>query len=106
MQVGPFELQWQTHTGEPWTVDERTLTPESQALVVRFPYGGFVWNRPSAVLVNENGATRRLPIVDVTRLALMVMGGVTFGTSLGVFVARLAAQVQRENEQTNGGSNE
>ena len=46
-----------------------TLIPESQALTFRFPYGGFVWQRPTAVHIQEDNQTRRLPITDVTRIA-------------------------------------
>ena len=46
-----------------------TLIPESQALIIKFPYGGFVWNRPTAVLVKNGDQTERHPIIDVTRLA-------------------------------------
>mgnify|MGYP007059446969 CR=1 FL=1 len=46
-----------------------TLIPESQALFIRFPFGGFVWQRPTAVRVQQNNQTHRYPIIDVPRLA-------------------------------------
>jgi hypothetical protein len=49
------------------TVHDVTVTP-SRELVVRWPKSGLVWNRPTAVLVEQDGQTRRIPIVDVTRI--------------------------------------
>jgi hypothetical protein len=34
-----------------------------------------VWNRPVAVLVDRDGQERRVPIVDVTRVAQLVLYG-------------------------------
>ncbi len=74
-------LQWQTISGEEVTIGDVTLTPQSQALTLRWPNGGFVWNRPVAVLVERDGQTERVPVVDVTRivqLALLGLGLVFF----------------------------
>jgi len=55
-------------SAEPVTVHDVTVTPRSRALVVRLPKGGLVWNRPTAVLLEQNGQARRIPIVDITRI--------------------------------------
>ena len=62
-------VQYQLETGSPTPVGEVNLTPQSQVLTVRWPNGGWVWNRPVAVLVEQDGESERLPIVDVTRMA-------------------------------------
>jgi hypothetical protein len=70
-------------SAEPVTVGGVTVTPRSRALVVRGRKGGFVWNRPTSVLVERDGRVRRVRIVDVTRilqaglpgLALLAAGG-------------------------------
>jgi hypothetical protein len=59
----------QTVSGHPVSARGVTVTPQSQAIVVRWPHGGWVWNRPVAVLVERDGETERIPIVDVTRMA-------------------------------------
>jgi hypothetical protein len=52
------------------------VTPQSQALTVRWPRGGWVWNRPTAVLVERGGEERKsIPIVDVTRAAQLGLYG-------------------------------
>jgi hypothetical protein len=71
-------VQWQTVSGEAVTVGDVTLTPQSQALTVRWPKGGLVWNRPTAVLVKRGGHTERIPIVDVTRIAQLFLLGLGF----------------------------
>jgi hypothetical protein len=66
-------IEWQTKTGEPVTAAGRTITPQSQALVIHFPFGGFVWNRPTAVLLQQGDQTEQIPIVDITRLVQLAM---------------------------------
>ncbi len=68
-------FQWQMINGKPITVGDATATPQAQALSVRFPFGGFVWNRPAAVLVERDGRTERIPIVDITRLIVWILAG-------------------------------
>jgi hypothetical protein len=62
-------FEWKNSSGQPVTAGGYTLTPQSQALVVRLPYFNWVWNRPVAVLVECGGESQRLPVVDVTRIA-------------------------------------
>jgi hypothetical protein len=65
--------------GKPWTHSARVLTPRTRAMLLRFPGlgGGLVWNRPSGVIVDENGERVTLETPDVTRRiqwALLAMG--------------------------------
>jgi hypothetical protein len=83
-------IQIETQTGEPLTVSDTTLTPQSRALSVRWPHGGFVWNRPIGVIVERGGQTQRLPIVDVTRVATWSLAGWTLLFS--VIIAWVAAR--------------
>jgi hypothetical protein len=48
-------------------------TPESSVVTVRLPFGAFVWNRPSSIVVEREGRVERLPIVDVTRIAQLAL---------------------------------
>ena len=70
-------IKVETQTGEPLTSGDVTVTPQSQALTVRWPRGGFVWNRPIGVIVDRAGQTERVPIVDVTRYATWTFAGLT-----------------------------
>jgi hypothetical protein len=72
-------------SAESVTAHHVTVTPQSRALIVRLPNGGFVWNRPTAVLVEQHGRARRIPIVDVTRIlqaGLLGLAMVTAGVSM------------------------
>jgi hypothetical protein len=68
-------FKWQTVSGESVTVGDVVATPQSQALTVRWPCGGWVWNRPTAVLVARGEESKRIPIVDVTRVAQVGLYG-------------------------------
>jgi hypothetical protein len=68
-------IQWQTVSGDQVSIGDVTLTPQSQALTIRWPYGGLVWNRPLAVLAERDGQTKRIPVVDVTRQAQLGLLG-------------------------------
>jgi len=70
-------IQWKTMAGAPVTVGDVTVTPQSQALTVRWPHGGLAWNRPVAVLVQRGGQTERVPIVDVTRVTQLGLLGLS-----------------------------
>jgi len=61
-----FELK--TETGNPLFVGDCKLTPQSQALIIGGSSGGMVWNRPVAVVVEQDGTVQKLPIIDITRL--------------------------------------
>jgi hypothetical protein len=79
-------------SAEPVTVHDVTVTPRSRALVVRLPRGGLVWNRPTAVLVEQDGRVRRIPIVDVTRIlqvSLLALAVLTAGISMLSFRRRM-----------------
>ena len=85
-------FQYQTLLGDPITIGDLTITSQSQALTIRWPGGGWVWNRPVAILVERDGGTERIPIVDVTRVAQWAMLGVSVLCSIlvmGQFVVLL-----------------
>jgi hypothetical protein len=95
-------IRWETVDGEPLQVGETTVTPQSRVLVVKWPFdhpwfnGGFVWNRPVAVTVNQGQETTRLPIVDVTRLTMFILLGVGLGITLVLGqLARLWQRLKR-----------
>ncbi|MCP4424128.1 MAG: hypothetical protein GY803_06530 [Chloroflexi bacterium] len=75
-------FQWRTVNGEPTTVGHVMITLQAQALSIRLPFGGFVWNRPAAVLVEENGRTERIPIMDITRLIVLAAAGLSTAVTI------------------------
>ena len=83
-------IRLETQTGEPLISGDFTITPQSQALIIRWPQGGFVWNRPIGVIVDRGGQIERLPIVDGTRLATWALTGLTllFSVIISLVAAR------------------
>jgi LPXTG-motif cell wall-anchored protein len=73
-----------------------TITPQSQALIVRFPMGIFVWHRPTSVLVERNGEVKRFSIVDVTRLLQLGF----LGAGAMVTIAGLLARKRRKENMS------
>lgn len=70
----------ETHWGEPVMAGDAEIVPQSQALTVRWPWGGYVWNRPVGVLVRCGGEEQRVPIVDVVlmaRIVLLALGAIS-----------------------------
>ena len=71
---------------KPITHGERTIFLESTAVTMRWPSGGGVWNRPTAVIVRENNQESRIPIADPTRQALLLLGGLSAAAGLLSFL--------------------
>ena len=84
-------------SADPIVVGDTRVTPQAQAFSVRFPFGGFVWNRPSAVLVERDDLTQRVPIVDVTRVAQVALFGLV--VTFSVIITLLAARQRRNRHE-------
>jgi hypothetical protein len=54
-----------------------------------------VWNRPVAVVVEQEGQIERLPIVDVTRVAQISLYGFSLFIALLTLIASLGLRRKR-----------
>jgi hypothetical protein len=72
--------------GKPSTHSGRVLTPRTRAMLLRFPglRGGFVWNRPSGVVVDENGERVTVETPDVTRRMQWALLGIGAAAALAI----------------------
>ncbi len=86
-------VSWQTTWGEEVIVGDVTVTPQSKALVIHAPFGGLVWNRPVAILVERGERTERIPIVDVTRIVQLGLLALSVVFTVVIFV--LSAKKRR-----------
>jgi hypothetical protein len=68
MQLGK-NLQWEKVSGEPIVIGDTRITPQARVLSVRFPSGGFVWNRPVSMIVERDGARKTIAVPDVTLIS-------------------------------------
>ena len=91
-QLSDF-IRLENTSAEPIVVGDTRLTPQAQAFSLRFPFGGLVWNRPTAVLVERDDLTQRIPIVDVTRVAQIVLFGLVL--TFSVIITLLATRQRR-----------
>jgi hypothetical protein len=80
----------QTMSGDPVTVGDVTVTPQSRSLTIRCPFGNMVWSRPVAVWVERGAWAERIPIVDITRIVQLALLG--FGLVFSVIVLVKLAQ--------------
>jgi hypothetical protein len=88
-------VQWQKASGQSVVVHDLTLTPQSQVLIVRSPWGAVVWQRPTALQVERNGRVEQLPIIDLTRLIQLGLVG------LGVVIITIVSLVQFTRRKEN-----
>ena len=88
---GTLQFQWRTTPDDSVTVRGITVTPVSRVLSVRLPFAEFVWNRPTAVVVERDGRVERIPILDVTRIAQLGLLALT----VVIWVARVAPRRRR-----------
>jgi hypothetical protein len=75
-------IERRTTTAPTVVVGDVRVTPEARVVSVRLPFGAFVWNRPSSVVVERGGRVERVRIVDVTRLAQVGLGACVLATYL------------------------
>lgn len=95
-QLSDF-IRLENISAEPIVVGDTRITPQAQAFSVRFSFGGFVWNRPTAVLVERDDVTQRIPIVDVTRVAQIVLFGLVL--TFSVIIPLLAVRQRRNHHE-------
>ena len=85
-------IQVQTGVGQPVITGDTTVTPQFQALIIRLPIGGFVWNRPTAILVEQGGQVKRIPVRDITRITQLWL----LGFSVVLSIVSLIKFLQRK----------
>lgn len=95
-------FQWQRVSGQVVRVNDLAVTPQSQIFIVRWPTGVFIWNRPTAILVERNGQTEQRPIVDVTRTLLLGCVGLL---SMTMVIARMMRRKEKNDHDRYNGRN-
>jgi hypothetical protein len=90
-------LDWRLVSAEPLQLGDLTVTPQSRVLTLNWTHGGFVWNRPAAVLVQRNGQSQRVPIGDPTRTAQWLIAG--GGALLGFIIMAAWNWKRRDNDE-------
>ena len=88
--TGTPVLQINETKGDPITTPYGRLTPIARAVKLRWPGGGFTWNRAVAVEVVQGDELRRVPVRDVTSqvVAAIALAGVIAVATLTSFLRR------------------
>ena len=63
-------IKWQRKTKDLYKTDSQSIHLESKALEIRFPFGGFVWNTPSAVLIQGEDYQDRQIIRSIFKILI------------------------------------
>ena len=74
MPISPLRIE--TRNGRPLRVKGAQVHVRSQVVQLRLPdaHGGLIWNRPVSVVVRRpDGQEQILPILDVTRSAVLAL---------------------------------
>ena len=72
MKENSRKFKLQTKSGLALKVGEVSVTPQSQALTVRWPKGGWVWNRPHKIIIQQGEEITNVPVADPTRIIQLV----------------------------------
>ncbi len=93
----PFKLfHIESQAGQAVQMGEAQIIPFSRSIRLEFPgaLGGFIWNRPSSILVKkDDGSEQVLNIPDVTRQVQIALLG--FGVLGGIVLSMLMIIVNR-----------
>lgn len=84
-------IQWGRRNGVSFCAGDAQVTPESWIVLVTLGPLRYVWNWPLGVSVVRSGQLWRLPIVDVTRIALWLCWAVMLAAAIMSLAASLAA---------------
>lgn len=79
--------------GVPLDISGREITPVARIISLRWPGGGFTWNRPVAVEVRQGNTVRRLPVRDMTSRVTLTI--VLSGLALATLAARFLTKRRR-----------
>jgi len=107
MQEDGKTFTFRRNIGEPIKVASEggailEVTPQAQALVIRWPSGGLVWNRPMAIWVRQGEQTdlppTRVPITDVTRIAQNIL----LSLSIAFATISVVVSIKKSRRKSNG----
>ena len=82
MTVRSRFVQYETSFGQSVDTGEIVVTPISRVLILTLPFYNLVWNRPVAVIVDQDGSSKKLPIVNVTLLLQVAMLAIGFSAAI------------------------
>jgi hypothetical protein len=82
-------ISYENHAGDPIQIGDVKISPIARALRIQLPglKGGLIWNRPASVVVQTGeGEEQVMPVMDVTRLAQVMLLGIGLLGSLFIWL--------------------
>jgi hypothetical protein len=86
---------WGVRRGEPIAIPGGSATPRALHVAVRLPHVVYVWNTPLGIDLQRGERTERVPAIDVTRLALVLLGLFTLLTGTATIRRMLQKEIAR-----------
>ena len=86
-------------SGPEHKIGKYTLTPKSQAVVLRVKQGGAIWQRPVEVTVDDGEREYFLPIIDYTRIIQAGLLAVSAFLAFFYFMSTFRKRKGARNEQ-------
>ena len=90
-------IETATHDGPTIAQDGYTATLQNWSLSAAWPGGGWVWNRPKAVLVNRMGVQERIPIRNITQLVQIALCILAAAGAISLFIQPATRSQHRRN---------
>ena len=91
-----LEFRRKTTVAEPVHVGPFRVTPEARAWIVRRPFGGLVWHRPSAVRIEGDGESRRVSVQDHTGMAFLGLLALAFASAAAAAFSLFGSRRRRQ----------
>ena len=88
-------IETTTHAGPTVECGEYSAKLQSWTLVFSWPNGGWVWNRPRAIIVEKSGIQERIPIYAVTLLAQIALSLLMAASALSYVAPLIIQPIQR-----------
>ena len=90
-------VRWESAEGVPVTWRGVRVTPQWRRLMVRLPFAMFAWQRPTGVLIEQDGRTTRMRIHDLTRV--LQFGLPVLGLAIRLAIMAISTNRRFRNER-------
>lgn len=95
---------WHSHSNITYQIGSQSITPVTQSIGMRADWGGWLWQFPLAVEVEdvEDGTQTRLPIPDPTRALVWFLSALTLLLALATLVSLWQSRKRARQVWTKG----
>jgi hypothetical protein len=85
----------ESRMGIPVQSGDLKITPVARSMRLQLGQNlGFIWNRPSAVVVEAEGSRQVIPVIDLTRLVQWSIWGLALAMLLVIWLKSRSGEIQ------------